>query len=374
MKHSLIWSAVRVAAATLSVLLTAAATPGTALAEDANRPALFTVPAAGGLPAAAVSISGNIAVFGVPDTARGYGAAYVYLRTPSGWRRKAAIYDPLKAPEAAFGNSVAVSGTTILIGSPGDHLPGYRGRAYFYVLSAGRWHQQAIIGAPAGQKSFGWAVGLSEAAAIIGAPGGSGYADIFARSGSAWSLTAQLTSPNHQFGLAVAIDHGTAAAEGLTSHLVDKAYVYARDRSGWHLDQVLAPYRAGQVIVGLALSGSTLASGAIPGNDPVTVYARSARGWHLQARLPDPITSSSFSAYGWSLAVSGTRLVAGAPLAGKNCGIAYEFTRSGAKWREKAVIENPHCAGLGFFGLAVGVSGRTAMIAGDNTVYLQQLP
>lgn len=77
----------------------------------------------------------------------------------------------------------------------------------------------------------------------------------------------------------------------------------------------------------------------------------------------------------------GIRIVIGAPNAGpRGCGAAYDFARAGTVWREKAKIAGPGCASSDAFGLAVAMSGRTAIIGspGKNnsagTVYELTVP
>lgn len=74
-------------------------------------------------------------------------------------------------------------------------------------------------------------------------------------------------------------------------------------------------------------------------------------------------------------------MLVGVPRAGlSRCGTAYEYTRSGATWRERAQLANPNCTTKDYFGFAVAVSGKTAMSGapGKNNsageVYIQALP
>ena len=85
--------------------------------------------------------------------------------------------------------------------------------------------------------------------------------------------------------------------------------------------------------------------------------------------------------FGWSVAISGTRVLIGAPRESLNlCGTSCEYIRIGHTWVERAEILNPGCAIGDDFGNAVALSGRTAIIGapgadkGNGAVYLNAVP
>lgn len=92
-----------------------------------------------------VSISGSTAVIGAffADTyfTSSEGAAYVFDKPSTGW--SGSIYSSAKVyrgsgPAAdAFGNSVAISGTTILIGAPGETIGGNPSQGAVHVFEPG---------------------------------------------------------------------------------------------------------------------------------------------------------------------------------------------------------------------------------------------
>ena len=75
-----------------------------------------------------VSISGNTVVVGAPDATIGsnsqQGAAYVFTESGSGWAnmtQTAKLTASDGAAGDAFGISVSISGNTVVVGAPGRH-------------------------------------------------------------------------------------------------------------------------------------------------------------------------------------------------------------------------------------------------------------
>jgi prepilin-type N-terminal cleavage/methylation domain-containing protein len=121
-----------------------------------------------------------------------------------------------------FGDSVAISGDTAVIGARGDDDAGSAsGSAYIFTRSGSSWTQQAKLTASdaAASDNFGWSVAVAGDTAVIAAPRDdssgidSGSAYIFTRSGSTWTEQAELTASDgaadDRFGDSVAIFDGT---------------------------------------------------------------------------------------------------------------------------------------------------------------------
>ncbi|MGC1481594.1 MAG: hypothetical protein WA771_13930 [Chthoniobacterales bacterium] len=191
------------------------------------------------------------AIVGAPfedTTASDSGAAYGYLRVGGVWT----FVNQLKANNAGaddeFGHSVAMSGTTVVVGAPMEDSPGSgvnggtgdgannAGAAYVFELPAFAWEQTAYLKAIANDdgvgNNFGAGVSVSENLIVVGAPledsdsvgvdgsqenegaNNSGAAFVYRRSGSSWIsqsyLKASNTSVGDQFGGAVAVSGETA--------------------------------------------------------------------------------------------------------------------------------------------------------------------
>lgn len=190
-----------------------------------------------------VDIDGDTAVVGAPrdgEAATNAGAAYVFTRTGASWTlQQKLVLEGATTPEY-FGKSVSISGTTILVGASAVHS--YTGAAYVFVWDGSRWSQQARLAADDGdeQDYFGEAVAVSGDTAVIGARGdGAGNDDhgsayVFTRVGVEWRQVSKLyaldAAGGHAFGYDVDID-GSAIAVG--SRHAEAAYVYRWDGSSW---------------------------------------------------------------------------------------------------------------------------------------------
>jgi FG-GAP repeat len=382
-------------------LLVGAAVLAAPPADAAARQPLATVPS--DWFGDAVAISGATAVIGADGVNKGAGAAYVFIRSGTTWRRQAALANPGGAEGDGFGSSAAVSstaaGTTAVIGAPATADDA--GMAYVYTRSGKAWHLQAALASPDGglYDNFGDSVAVSGTTAVIGAYGvhkTRGAAYVFARSGNTWRLQAALYDPSghlsDNFGWSVAVSGTTAVIGDPGRDLAvggggaGAAFVYVRSGTAWRRQaSFYDPEAQGADGFGMsvAISGATAVisdPGASHSQGAAYVYQRSGTAWHRVAKLtsPHPVDYGGFAG---PVAVSGTRVLIGEPLTAlKICGTAYEFIRSGRTWRERARVANPDpsCAtgAADDFGWSVALSGRTAVIGapGKPAAYEQTLP
>jgi len=168
----------------------------------------------------AVAVSGDTVVVGIPRS----GSAYVFVRADGDWTQQAKLTASDAASDDSFGQAVAISGDTIVVGAPrdDDNSQNESGSAYIFVRSAGDWNQQAKLTASDAARSdyFGQAVAISGDTVVVGAPYDddnnqydSGSAYIFVRSADDWNQQAKLTASDaaweDNFGQAVAISGDT---------------------------------------------------------------------------------------------------------------------------------------------------------------------
>ncbi|MGH9838558.1 MAG: putative Ig domain-containing protein [Blastocatellia bacterium] len=237
----------------------------------------------------AVALSGDIAVVGatVDDngTIANQGSAYVFTRNGAAWAQQQKLTANDGAASDFFGAAVALSGDTVVVGSPADNVGvnADQGSAYVFTRSGAVWTQQQKLTASDGAAvdNFGYTVALSGDTAVVGAPyddnganGNQGSAYVFTRNGAVWTQQAKVTAndgaANDFFGWAVALSGDTLAlgASGDTigtSAYQGSAYVFTRGGAVWTQQQKLsASDGAASDFIGgaVALSGDTIAVGA----------------------------------------------------------------------------------------------------------------
>ena len=117
---------------------------------------------------ASIAVSGSTVVVGAPYTTWYVyrGAAYVFVRSHGVWSQQAELLASDGAPGDYFG-AVAISGPTVVVGAQGHNSTG---AAYVFSYSGGIWSQQAEL-TPSDGLSIGISVAVSGSTAVVGAPG-----------------------------------------------------------------------------------------------------------------------------------------------------------------------------------------------------------
>ncbi|MGH8428080.1 MAG: hypothetical protein ACRES7_08885 [Gammaproteobacteria bacterium] len=293
-----------------------------------------------------VAIDGTTALVGAwLATVNDYeyqGAVYVFTDSGGEWSQTA----KLTASDAGvddqwFGASAALSGTTALVGASGDTVNGnsIQGAAYVFTESGGTWTQTQKLTASDGaaQDSFGNSVALDGTTAVVGANetkvNGNYYqgaAYVFSEVGGTWTQAAKLTASDgamgDEFGSSVALVGGTAlvGAEVATvngKHAQGAAYVFSEAGGTWTQTQKLI---ASDGVAGdefgtsVALAGSTVLVGAfnatVNGNDyqgAAYVFSNSDGSWS-QTQKFTAIDGAADDYFGSSVALAGTTALVGA--------------------------------------------------------------
>jgi hypothetical protein len=301
-----------------------------------------------------VAIDGNTAAVGAIFKAN-RGGAYVFRDNGAGdWTE----VDMLLANDGATGDelgySVDISGNTAIVGAWRNN--GMRGAAYvFRDNGAGDWTQIAKLTANDAMPGhqLGVSVAISGTTALVGAHQYSemnkpliGAVYVYEESGGAWTqvdkLTASDASLNNRFGTSVALNNDTAVigAPGDAAGGVEAgaAYVFRRDTAMefQEVDKLLADDPGQNHLFGYSVGVSDEAAVVGAYQDDVNGLA-SGSAYLFQEITPGswgqldkllPSDGAATDAFGWSVGISGGIALAGAPLSNTgatDAGAAYLF-------------------------------------------------
>jgi hypothetical protein len=139
-----------------------------------SRQAILTASdgATGDLFGNSVGISGQTAGVGAIGKSSQEGAAYLFVRSGTIWSQQAALTASDGGPNDVF-CVVAISGSTVVVGAPGTPDGSFAGEAYVFTRSGTTWSQQAKLTEPhaALDDGFGNAVAITGSTVVIGANG-----------------------------------------------------------------------------------------------------------------------------------------------------------------------------------------------------------
>ncbi len=279
-----------------------------------------------------------------------------------------------------FGTSVALDGTTAIIGAPLDDDNGPQsGSAYIFDTATGLQVAKLLPLDGAEDDRFGLSVAISGTTAIIGANENDDNGD---ESGSAYvfdtvtgSQVAKLLpldgAASTLFGASVAISGTTAivGAPGFGTEFVQPGSAYLFDTVTGMQTAKLVPLDAEEIDRfggSVAISGTTAIIGA-SGDDDNGSASGSAYVFDtvtgLQIAKLLPLDGAAGDEFGSSVAVSGTTAIIGARQDDDNgsaSGSAYVFdTVTGMQVAKLLPLDG---AGSAFFGWSVAIDGGAAII------------
>jgi len=295
----------------------------------------------------AVDISGNIAIvgaYGNDDNGSQSGSAYIFRYNNSSWVEEAKIVATDGYVHDSFGYAVAASASYIIVGAnESDDLGSNSGAAYIFSYNAdtGRWAEQVKLMAADGESydNFACSVDIDGDYAIIGADSDD--------------------------------DHGSASGS---------AYIFKRQpNNNWEQQVKLIPNDGSKFDhfgCDVAISNHYAVVGAYADNAKGTksgsayVFENIQGSWQQVAKLI-PADGSHYDFFGWSVAISGKNIIAGAygdDNLGSRSGSAYIFQRVQEKWTEMKKI----CASDGdsndYFAYAASIFDHYAIVGayGDD--------
>jgi hypothetical protein len=355
-----------------------------------------------------VAVSGNVMVVGelYAFTGSGVGEALVFIRPKTGglnnWTQSAVLVPSDGRNTDLFASSVAMSGSTIVVGSPPSCNTCGPGRAYVYVEPAGGWSgtltETAELTASDGTNgaALGSSVSISSDTVVAGAPGEMpGGAYVFVKPASGWvsgTQTAKLTASNgvagNQLGVSVSISGGTVVAGAPLATKTNPpgaAYVFREPAGGWKNMTESATLTASdgasfdQLGQAVAISGDTVVAGAPSAmgrtahSGAAYIFEKPAGGWKNMtqtAKLAAP-DGQKYDLFGSAVAISGNTVVSGASQRSPGwlnsrgypawwlAGGTYVFTKSGSGWTKASVqvLNGSDAHNDDLMGSSVAISG-----------------
>jgi FG-GAP repeat len=342
-----------------------------------------------------VAIDGDTAAVGAPNDGNG-GAVYVFTRTGDAWDLSAKLTSSDGAPGDALGSSVAIDGDTIVAGANSDRIGADDAQGSVYTFArtgpVARSETAKLTASDGGTfDQLGSSVAVDGDTIVagayahnVGANGNQGSAYTFARTGPAARIeTAKLTAsdgaPGDELGYSVAID-GDAIVAGAPSDdnggNGDQGSAYTFARTGpfarTQTAKLSASDGAATDFLGwsVAIDGDTIVAGA-PGDsvganaDQGSAYTFASTGLAVRAETAKLTASDGAPSdnLAYTVAVDGDTIVAGALEEDDSQGSAYTFARAGATRTETAKLTAADGAAGDELGSSVAIDGGS-IIAG----------
>jgi FG-GAP repeat len=315
-----------------------------------------------GSPSTKAHFGYSVAIAGNAVVASGGSAVYVFTESGSEWVEAKQLEYPA-TPEEAGRFRVGISGNTIVAGAD---TAGADGEAFVYTMPVSGWpadlgKPNATLKAKVGQPGFGYSVAIDGSTIVVGDPEAEveaveeqGEAFVFTMPGAGWSgnLTQSaelIDTPGEEsefFGAAVAVSGETVAVGAWAhEHAHGGAYAFTMPAGGWkgvvHQAAELEVKGAAEEWFGqsVAVSGSTIVAGAPdPSTEPnpggsAYAFDQPAGGWSGSLAPSQTLTPSDptqHAHFGESVSISGATIAVGAPqhqtFGFEFYGAAYVFT------------------------------------------------
>lgn len=279
-----------------------------------------------------VALSGTTAVVGAPNDDAGIGAAFVFENDGVAWDGGTKLIASDGVAGDLFGTDVAIDGPVIVIGaSMNDEADTDAGAAYVFRFDGANWleEEKFLASDAVAGDAFGGAVGVSGNVAIVGAAGadtgaGAAYVFRFDPITMMWAeeqeLNASDANAGDGFGGDVAV-FGDVALVAAASDDGDTGAVYV--------------YRY----------------------DAVTMM------WNEEDKLVASDASPS-SAFGTSVSLNGNVALVGA--ADAEQAYVFRYDEVAMVWNEEDILTGSDSVAGDFFGSAVAVSGNNAFVGASN--------
>ncbi len=299
-----------------------------------------------------IATTGDRLIVSATSQNDGSGAVHVFEKADDGiWSHAARLTVSDAAEGDGLGNSLAVSGHTLLVGASNQNDD--TGAVYAFTSDGtGNWSQGAKLVASDGESNdlFGASIAVAGETAFIGAPGKSsreGVVYIFASEGGEWieqpALGAFGIDRNSRFGFSLAVE-GESLLIGAARHQrsMGAAFLYTLEDGDWNQTGMLVPFDASpNTRFGTAVSfveGNVWigAPGANSFGGAIYSLQKDENGNWSSAKKLVARDGARQTLFGTSMAVDGVVAVVGQPGADGGTGTALVFEKRDGDWTEVA--------------------------------------
>ncbi|MEQ9095266.1 MAG: FG-GAP repeat protein [Phycisphaerales bacterium] len=296
----------------------------------------------------------------------------------------------------SFGNAVARSGEYWFVADYRAEVlcTGFgcgAGAVYVYQMIDGQLEHVQTLTSPFPQSpdNYGISIDADDVHLVVGAPfsGLPGRSDrpgavfVYRLSDGSWAESARIEPPAEalEFGTEVAVDNGQLlVSENYNDRLgrLPRVLAYEARGSNWELRDIVS--RPDDVSenswfgIALSLSNERLVVGAPfdraerTNGGSVHVYRRSVDGTY---ELEQSLRVDAAERIGRSISISGSRLLAGAPLATRDFefqGVVYEYEFDGSQWVQSAEIRSNEPDQQDTFGTTVTLEGNQLFVTAEG--------
>jgi hypothetical protein len=339
----------------------------------------------------AVALDGDTAVVGSYNADLGVnfgnaGAVYVFTRTGTTWTQQAKLSASSPGRNGRFGTAVDIEGDQLIVGAATAQVGLSRdaGVAYVFTRTSGTWTQRSVLSAPdiAQSDLFGSSVAISGSTAVVGSPqedpgniSNAGSAYVFTSSNDTWSYHSKLVASDaagsDNFGVSVDI-LSTRIVVGASG--ASAAYTFNFRNPNWEQEAILVgtdtlsddgfgrsvALNGDRCVVGANNADPNAASNA----GAAYVFKYTTPAWSQEGKLiaSDAAAGAQF---GWDVAISGSTVAVGAYFADPDgvvdAGSAYVFTEASGTWTQDAMVVSSDKASGDRFGHSVDIDGTTLL-------------
>jgi hypothetical protein len=320
------------------------------------------------------AISGNLLAIGAdrnnPGAGVGAGAVYLFQRNGDAWTQVQKLSASDAQTNASFGTSVAVFGSQVVVGAPGQDVNNLTsaGQAYFYENEGSGWteHQKLLPDTPTLGAGFGKVVGVSLRSIVVGLDSLISKTYVFRRPNfPTWEQTQEISFRAESLG----IENDRLVLGSTNPFVPGNAIVYGFDGTNWNQEQALSPAgRTNGYGRSVSLSGNTVVVGDInevvgdTTGDAVYVFTLSSGTWSEQKHF----APGSDTEYAEKISVFGEHLLVGDPSKGfdqnNEPANVYAYSRTDGVWSDATELSRFQ-QDSGFLGLGSGMD-----IEGDIAV------